>query len=155
VFKTLIGGPMKKLLALTLCSLSFAAVASETVSFTHFGNNGGNQSYYACDYAQSQTENFLAVLGAKNIDVSCSGGIQPWGSMQPVSISASFDLPTVVTNAVESVEVEGDYSSPACGLNVQIVNTIVKKFSNVKVMKKSDACAFASSNYYYLLNITR
>jgi hypothetical protein len=146
---------MKKLLALTLCSLSFAAIASETVSFTHFGNGGGNQSYYACDYAQSQTENFLSVLGATNIDVSCSGGIQSWGSAQPVSIRARFDLPAVVTNTVESVEVEGDTWSPACGLNVQIVNSIVKKFSNVQVVKKSDACAFVSSNYYYLLNITR
>jgi hypothetical protein len=146
---------MKKLLALTLCSLSFAALASETVSFTHFGNGGGRQSYYACDYAQSQTETFLSVLGATNIDVSCTGGIQSWGSAQPVSIRATFDLPAVVTNTVESVEVEGDTWSPSCGLNVQIVNSIVKKFSNVQVVKKSDACAFASSNYYYLLNITR
>jgi hypothetical protein len=145
---------MKKLLALTLVACSFASFA-ETVSFTHFGNGGGRQSYYACDYAQSQTEAFLTVVGAKNIDVSCSGGIQSWGSAQPVSIRASFDLPAVTTQVVEAVEVEGDSFSPACGLNVQIINTIVKKLPNVQVVKKSDSCAFVSSNYYYLLNITR
>jgi hypothetical protein len=146
---------MKNILALILCSLSFAAIARETVYFTHFGNGGRTQSYYACDYAKSQTEKFISVLGATNIDVSCFGGIQAWGLAQPVSIHAQFDLPTVVTNTVESVEVEGDTWSPGCGLNVQIVNTIVKMFSNVQVVKKSDACAFTSSNYYYLLNITR
>ena len=146
---------MKKLLALTLCSLSFAALARENVSFTHWGNSGGNQSYYACDYAQSQTENFLDLLGATDIDVSCTGGIQSWGMAQPVTVRAAFDLPVVTTNTVEAVQVQGDRWSPACGLNVQIVTSMIKVFSNVQIVKKSDSCAFTSSNYFYLLNITR
>ena len=146
---------MKTLFIVMMMSLSLPAFARESVSFTHFGNNGGNQSYYACDYAQDQTESFLDLVGATNVDVTCSGGIQPWGTAFPVSIRADFDLPMITTSNVESVQVDGDTWNPACGLNVQIINSLVVKFPNVKVVRKSDACAFSTSNYSYLLNITR
>ena len=57
--------------------------------------------------------------------------------------------------ASEKVKVEGDSSSPTCGLNVQMINAYLRFFRNIQVVKKSDSCAFTTSNYYYLLNITR
>ena len=146
---------MKKLFTLAMIMVSVSALAKESISFTHYGHNGGSQSYYACDYAQSQAETYLQVFGARNIEVSCSGGINSWGMPQPVSVSADFDLPNLTTQASEKVEVEGDSSSPACGLNVQMIKAYLSVFKNIQVVKKSDSCAFTTSNYYYLLNITR
>lgn len=144
---------MKKLL--TICALALSAnVFAAGFSFTYFGNEGGRQSFYACDYVEYQTEQYLELLGATDIDVSCFGGIQPWG-VQPVSINAKFTLPVVTGSGVEEVKIEGDTWNPACGVNVRIMKEILNVFTNVEVVKKSDACAFANSNYYYKLNVAR
>lgn len=146
---------MKKFIALFVMVFSFASFAKETVSFTYFGNEGGRQSYYACDYVEGQTEYYLELFGATDIEVYCHGGIQPWGSVQPVSINAKFNLPVIAGNSVESVKVQGDTWNPACGVNVRIVQSLLKKFTNVEVVKKSDSCAFHNSNYSYQFNIAR
>lgn len=145
---------MKKtalLSALLISSSTFAA----GFSFTYFGNEGGNQSFYACSYVEDQAEAYLELLGATNIDVTCFGGIQPWGSAQPVSIRAKYNLPEVTGQNVETVEIEGDTWNPSCGINVRLMKEILKTFSNVEVVKKQDSCAFVTSNYYYKLNIAR
>lgn len=142
---------MTLLAALLVSASSFAA----DFSFTYFGNEGGRQSYHTCDYVQSQTESYLELLGATNIDVRCNGGIQPNWSMQPVSIRASYDLPEVTGTGVETVEIKGDSFNPACGVNVRIIQAILKTMTNVSVVKKSDSCAFTSSNYSYTLNVAR
>lgn len=145
---------MKKTALLSALLISSSAFAAN-FSFTYFGNEGGRQSYYACDYVEGQTESYLELLGATNIDVRCSGGIQSGWSVQPVSIRASYDLPEVTGQNVETVEIKGDSFNPACGINVRIMSEVLKTFTNVEVLKKQDSCAFASSNYYYKLNIAR
>lgn len=137
--------------ALFVSASSFAA----DFSFTYFGNEGGRQSFYACDYVQAQTEGYLELLGATNIDVRCHGGIQNNWSVQPVSIRASYDLPEVTGTGVETVEIKGDSFNPACGINVRIIKEILKTMTNVTVVKKSDSCAFANTNYSYTLNVAR
>ncbi len=143
-----------KTLTLAAALLISASSFATSVSFTYFGNEGGRQSYYACDYAEDQTAAHLETLGATNIDVRCNGGINNW-SVQPVSVYATFDLPEVTGSAVETVEIEGDTFNPACGLNVRIISEILKKMTNVTVLKKNDSCAFATTNYYYKLNVAR
>lgn len=144
---------MKKLTVLFALLMSVSSFAA-TVSFTYFGNEGGRQSYYACDYVESQAVSYLELLGATNVDVSCFGGINPW-SVQPVSLKATFDLPEVTGSSVETVEIKGDTWNPACGINVRMIKEFLKVFTNVEVLKKSDSCAFANTNYYYKLNIAR
>jgi hypothetical protein len=151
---TLTENPMKKTAILFSLLVSVSAFATN-ISFTYFGNEGGRQSYYACSYAEGQTESYLELLGATNIDVRCTGGINGGWSVQPVSIRASYDLPVVVGNSVEAVSIKGDSFNPACGLNVRIINELLKTFTNVEVVKKSDSCAFQSSNYFYKLNIAK
>lgn len=145
---------MKSFLFASTLALSFNALAAE-VSFTYFGNEGGRQSYYACSYVEDQALSYLELLGATNIDLRCSGGIQAPGWIGPVSLRANFDLPEVTGSGVETVEVKGDVWNPACGINVRMMSEFLKVFTNVQVLKKQDACAFASSNYYYKLQIAR
>ena len=142
-----------KTAALLFALIVSGSVFAKNISFTYFGNQGGNQSYYACSYVEDQTQSYLQLLGATNIDVRCSGGISGGWSMQPVSIRASYDMAEVTGTSVELVEIKGDYSNSACGLNVKIIKEILKTLTNVEVLKKDDSCAFVTSNYYFKLNI--
>ena len=142
-----------KTAALLFALIVSGSVFAKNISFTYFGNQGGNQSYYACSYVEDQTQSYLELLGATNIDVRCSGGISGGWSMQPVSIRASYDMAEVTGTSVELVEIKGDSSNPACGLNVKIIKEILKTLTNVEVLKKDDSCAFVTSNYYFKLNI--
>jgi hypothetical protein len=141
------------LLALTTTASVFAQ--THKVSFTHFGNRGGNQSYYACSFVESQAYKYLELLGATDVRVRCSGGIQSGGwHPQPVSVTATFQLPAL-TGVEESLEIRGDHWNPACGLNTQMLREFIKVMPHVEVVRKSDSCAFHNSNFFYQLNITR
>lgn len=146
---------MKKLIALVVMIFSISAFAKQTVNFSYFGNENGNRYFYACDYVEGQTEYFLELFGATNIEVYCSGGIQPFGSYFPVSVRATFNSPLITGNGSEEIEVEGDTWNPACGLNVTIVKNLLPKFKGVEVLKKRDSCAFASTNFFYKFKISK
>lgn len=146
---------MKTLIASLALVLSFSAAAAQKVSFTYFGNEGWGQTYYACDYAEARTEKVLAMFGATEVSVRCFGGIE-FGRMEPVSITATFEAPVLMGNEMASVvKYKGDAFNPACGLNVAIVKNVLPKFSNVKVLKKSDSCAFDRSNFSYEFEIKK
>ncbi len=147
---------MKKLIVLATLALSASAFAADQkVSFSYSGLEGWGRSYYSCDYVEAQTEKVLELFGAQNVEVRCSGGIQ-WGQAWPVSVTASWDAPALSGREVaETVKLKGDSWNPACGLNVTIVKNLAPKFSNVTIVKKSDSCAFQSSNYSYEFAIVR
>ncbi len=147
---------MKKIIALVTLALSLSSLAAEKVSFSYAGNEGWGQTFYSCDYAESQTEAYLELFGATEIDVNCFGGISAGTIISPVSVTAKFELPVLNgTEVAQVVDVKGDTWNPACGINVYIVKRLLPKFSNVKVLSKSDACAFQSSNYSYKFSITK
>lgn len=148
---------MKKLIAIFAVVLSTTAFARESVSFSYSGFEGWGHTYYSCDYVEAQVEKVLDLFGATEANVRCSGGIQPgstwWG---PVSVKATFEAPVLVGNEVpQTVTHKGAMRDSACGLNVAIVNALLPKFSNVKVLKKNDSCAFSSSNFSYTFSITK
>ena len=146
---------MKKIITLVVLALSVSAYARETVSFGYSGMEGWGQTYYSCDYVEAQTEKVLEMFGATEVSVRCSGGIE-MGQMWPVSVRASFEAPVLVgTEVAQVVTHKGDSRNPACGLNVRIVKSLLPKFSNVTVLKKSDSCAFARSNYSYEFSIVK
>lgn len=146
---------MKKLITLVALVLSVSAYARETVSFGYSGMESWGQTYYSCDYVEAQTEKVLEMFGATEIHVRCSGGIE-MGQMWPVSVSASFETPVLVGNEIaQAVKYKGDTWNPSCGLNVKIVKSLLPKFSNVTVVKKSDSCAFRRSNYSYEFSIVK
>lgn len=147
---------MKKIIALVTLTLSLSSFAAEKVSFTYNGNEGWGQTFYSCDYAEAQTESYLELFGATEIEVYCFGGISAGTMISPVSINAKFELPVLNGSEVALItEVKGDNWNPACGINTYIVKKLLPKFSNVAVLSKSDSCAFQSSNYSYKFSITK
>jgi hypothetical protein len=145
---------MKFLFLSLLFIMSLTSFAAE-VSFTHFGQEGNRQSYYACSYVEDQTFDFLETLGATGIEVRCSGGITPGWYAGPVYVTARFDLPQVSGSEERILELTGDVFNPACGINVKIIKEVLKAFSHITVLKKQDQCPFADSNYYFQLKVLR
>ena len=148
---------MKTILALLVLAFSVSAFAvKHKVSIYYSGNEGWGRTFYACDYAEYQTETVLKLFGATQINVRCNGGITSYGSPMPISLTATFETPTLVGNEVEVIEkLSGDSSSPACGLNTAIVKDLLRVFPNVKVLKKNDGCGFHTSNYSYTFSIIK
>jgi len=147
---------MKFLAGLCFLALSFSAMARERVSFFYSGVEGWGNSYYACDYVQDQTERVLEMFGATEVMVYCTGGIDMNRFPSPVSVQAYFELPVLNGSEIpQTLKFVGDSLSPNCGLNTTIVRSLLPKFTNVKVVKKSDACAFYSSNFSYEFLVTK
>ncbi len=52
----------------------------------------GSTVYYNCDSVETKTKDLLKTLGAKNINVRCTGGIDVFGRFHlPARVSTSFD----------------------------------------------------------------
>lgn len=143
---------MKTLLAGIALSLSFGAFA-ESVSFSYSGMETWGQSFYSCDYVQTQTEHVLEIFGATDVHVNCFGGVE-FGRMSPVSVNATFELP-ILNGAVERLSIKGDRWTPSCGVNVAIIKNLLPVFTNVTVLSKNDSCMNERSNYSYQLEIAR
>ncbi len=57
-----------------------AVPTREAVDFPIWEQTGaGNQTFYSCDGLEDLTKSFLQKLGATNVQVSCSGGIDQGG----------------------------------------------------------------------------
>ncbi|WPU63460.1 hypothetical protein [Peredibacter starrii] len=141
---------MKLLLTFAALVFSLSSFASERAFISYAGMESWGRSFYACTYAESQTIKHLKTLGATNIDVTCSGGIDIW--MQgPVRIVAEFDVPAPTgRDEARRMTITGNRRNPSCGLNVAIFKAILPKFSKtISVTSADDACLSRTSNYSY------
>ncbi len=145
---------MKKLFFMFSILTSLTAIGAE-ISFTHFGQEGNRQSYYACSYVEDQTYDVLDTLGATGIDVRCSGGITSGWYAGPVYVTARFDLPRINGSEESILEFKGDVFNPSCSINVKIIKESLKAFSHISILKKQDSCPFTDSNYYFQLKVLR
>ncbi len=97
-------------MAIFALSTSVFAAGYQTVSakYTIFSNVGsGGSIYYNCDSVENKVEDLLELMGAKNIRVRCTGGLDTFGGRfsTPPRVRATFD-------AVRSnVRNDGTYAS--------------------------------------------
>ncbi|GEM_PF-3752531 len=74
---------------------------------TAIGMNTGTsgQIFYNCDSAERQVESFLEDLGATNINIRCTGGLEPWGGITTIArVHGSFDTMMYDPNGQELAE---------------------------------------------------
>lgn len=84
------------LMVLTLSSSAFATgYKSVSAKYTIFSNFGvGGHVYYNCDSVENRVEDLLERMGAKNIRVRCTGGLDRFGGRfsTPARVRTSFDV---------------------------------------------------------------
>ncbi len=144
-----------RMIALLAMVLSFNVLAVE-FSHTDFGNDGFSRHYYSCDFAEAALEGHLEALGATQIDVSCSGGIESWGVF-PVTLQARFDLPNATReNHTRATALRLKASSrfnEACFFHTKLLNKLLKVTSNVEVNSRSAHCVDNRSRWSYSVTV--
>lgn len=139
---------MTVIAALFAVSSAFATeYVSRKLSFGPSMYNGGTVTYYNCSSVEDTVESHLKALGAQNIRVSCSGGIE-MGWNTPAHVRASFEVAVPAANdASRQVGLSGRES---CSLNTQFLDAAIPLFPGVKVLSKRSSCMggrFDSWNY--------
>lgn len=127
----------------TIIALAFAATtafateyASKKLSWSPMTHSGWNQTYYNCSFAQDQVEAHLETLGAQNIRVTCSGGIE-WNWTSPVFITAKFDVPVNGT-VTRGAKLAGRES---CAFNTEFLDRVIPMFPGVAVRARRSSCS--------------
>lgn len=137
-----------KLLVMAL--LAFSTTFAQTVtkkfvvdSHTDFGG----RAYYDCDAVEMKTADFLELLGASNISVKCSGGLdRHMGWAREAFVVASFDV--AQEGSYEEFELK---SFDSCHLYKEIFSGVKKAFDFERVdrvrscMRSSDSVRITGS----------
>lgn len=84
------------------------------------------RAFYSCDYAESQTEHYLELLGARDIKVRCTGGLPDF---QSVNLTAEFLAPVISTDGVEAEwQAVTLKARESCDFNETIAKRVMKYF---------------------------
>lgn len=158
------------LIVMAVMGLSSAAMAADSAKDvqavkTHnsfdFVINGhtdmGNEVYYNCRSVEDFTETMLTKLGATNISVSCTGGID-WGmpTLYP-SVTVSFDsirLPSATATGAQVAATWTDvkiHDFDNCHLANQVLKGVQDHF-DIQGLKTSGMCSDSNDSYSFQLS---
>lgn len=140
-------------IALFAVSSAFATeFVSRKMSWSPRTHHGGTVTYYNCDSVESTVESHLKALGAQNVRVSCSGGIE-MGWTMPAHVSAKFDAPVPAENEIVHEETLKGHES--CYLNTEFLDAAIPMFPGVKVLSKRASCSGSRlDRWSYSLTVT-
>jgi len=150
---------MKSALAslIVLFSLGFSsAQASQSFHFFYTGQHMGQLSMVSCDTAEYELRELLDLFGARGISTLCTGGVNPWGSVTPLNLSATFDLEPVrgADYRVETFDMsESTLWSPSCYFSTDLVKSLVRDLPNVRITRSFDACFSNTDHFDYRFEV--
>ena len=144
---------MTVIAALFIVSSAFASeYVARKLNWSPRSHNGGTISYYNCDFVEATVESHLADLGAQNVRVSCSGGIE-MGWTTPAHVRASFEVAVPSANGTSREVVLSGRES--CSLNVEFLDKALPLFPGVKVVSKRSSCMGGrTDSFKYVLSVT-
>ena len=149
------------LLTLTLLASSFSVFSAEYISksfqYSDSGRDGMTQNYYSCDSASDTLRDHLETLGAIDISVRCSGGID-YGRYMPVNLTSSFKVTAYTdpsTAKIDHVTIKSRMGDAPCFFNTKLLKEVVKHFPNVYVDSKKASCFDNRTSWNYVLRIAR
>jgi hypothetical protein len=133
---------MKSLIAISIlfgAASSFACGAEKTVSFGYYNQ----KAMYACSYAENQAKSDLKAMGAVNVQIKCTGGIEAGSpNWMPLEMDITFDQNC---SDGQTVTIKGNES---CDFNVRLMDTLLTQVDH-KSVDKSESCWDASGAYKY------
>ena len=139
-----------------------AKVVSNDYSFAVNSNwDFGGKIYYRCDTVENTAKEMLQVMGARNVQVKCYGGITDttpsfaWDS----SLDVKYDS-VKEASASDSQTVQADYSSAVVKdyQNCFLANQLFKKFQktfSIKNLSGLRSCSSPDSNYKYSFDVLK
>lgn len=149
------------LLALALTTSAFAQdYVTKKVSFTIPTLSLGTQTFYNCDSVESLTAAHIKTLGGENVKVTCTGGLDTWNPQWSTAafVSAKFDVLVPAgdnTGGQERFMIRSTGTrSGDCGLNVFVLDKLVKHFPAVEVLSRKVSCRGARGSWAYDIQAT-
>lgn len=135
--------------------LSISAWSSgERFHYFFSGYSSGYYSMVSCDYAEYRLQDLLATLGATSISTTCNGGIDPWGNVRPISLSAFYNLEALEEGApTKVVDYYSDPFTPSCAFGTGMVRQLIRQTPSVKIVRESSACFSPQDSFYYRFQI--
>lgn len=133
-----------------LILVSSSAFAGEYVSqkfsVSVGGMGGWNTTYYNCDSLEDRVESNLEKLGAVNVRVRCSGGLDTWGHMPPMPayVTASFDAPVAGTTTTRALTIKSRMGD-SCEADVATFDAALPLFPAITVLSRKASCSFGNN----------
>ena len=152
---------MKKMFLCLVALMSFSAaqasVPSKKVAYSQEFTLRSNFSaletvYYNCDSAEDQVEDMLVKMGASNVHVTCTGGLDTFnpGMSFPAHISVSFETMRAAANSSDATS--SDWKTVSirsfdnCFMMSQVYENVKDSFE-MKDVKAPRSCARADSSF--------
>jgi hypothetical protein len=140
-----------------------AKVVSNSYSFTLNSNwDFGGKVYYSCDSVEGTATDMLKKMGARNVSVDCSGGMDAtnpgWPPMDAY-LSVKYDS-VKAASGNDGQTVQADYASVVLRdyQNCFMANQLFKKFSptfDIKDLTGLRSCMEPESNYKYSFDVLK
>jgi hypothetical protein len=144
------------LLVLVATTSAFANTVARDVRFNHSGRTIWGEVFYNCNAVEDIFEGHLRKLGASNIRVRCTGGIESWGGTMrgfPISVRATFNAPVPVSNNARIVTLKSRAGDNSCELHTGILNKVLPLFPAITVNSRRSRCSDNRSRWNYNLQI--
>lgn len=124
-----------------------ATFVTKSVDFSY----SSFRSYYACSYAETQAVNYLKQLGARNIRVSCSGGLP---HMDAIFLRATFRAAVQGGQSTATWQAVKIRNRDACDFNERLVRELLPEFS-IRNVYKSGTCWDSQGRFTYNLSVLK
>jgi hypothetical protein len=138
-----------------LTLLAFSALAETTVSWTPRTEKivySSLRAYYSCDYAEQRAKHYAEILGAKDVEVRCTGGLPEFTS---INIDVTFLAPTVTFDGdVATWQPVSIKTRESCDFNEMIAKRIMKAFPT-REMTTQSSCWNAEGSFSYDFEVLR
>jgi hypothetical protein len=117
---------------------------TKTVRFTIPSRDLGTVTYYNCDSVEDAVERNLETLGATNISVRCTGGLDTWnpGWSTDAMVRATFDTIVPTGNGgQERMTVRSSLRTGDCRMNVAILDRVIPAMPSVTLESRQARCS--------------
>jgi hypothetical protein len=147
---------LSALIGFSTFNFASAAAGSERsrIHHTFFGNHMGNYTMVSCHYAEFVAWEFMTKLGAKNLSMFCSGGIQPYG-VYPINLDIQYDAPDLSGETqVTTVDILSRTWDSNCVYDTHLMQTLLREMPNLRKVSGNNHCFTPRDRYSYRIDVT-
>lgn len=145
------------LLAMASFSVAQASVPSKKIGYSQEFMLRSNFSpfenvYYECSSAEDQIEDMLVKMGATNVHVQCSGGLDTFNPIMtvPAHVTVSYETMRAATNSSDATSADWKavsiHSFNNCFMMSQVYENVKDSFE-MKDLKAPRSCSRADSAF--------
>jgi hypothetical protein len=130
--------------------------------YTFYKQAAGRSTLISCNYAETKARAWMEEFGAKDLDIACTGGIQPLPQLItpiPLSLRIAYSPSVIPTRTRQQALVidSGAYpNESSCDFDSSLLQALLGEFKGVVAVKQALAsCERTPARYHYELTLTK